>query len=200
MSEHRSADGRRRLPRAASAVVVALLLVVGLGSPAGAAGTGGIEVTPVPAELDGRPVSSFRVQLPGSGSADVPFVLRNVAADGPRSARVYLAPVTRAGDGFVLGEEGTSPWVQMPRQDVTLQVGEVREQSFQAQAGELPDGGVLAAVVVEVQNGAIVQRASTLVYLDDAGRVPLPVLLVGLAALLLLVSAAAVALAVRRRS
>lgn len=161
------------------------------------AGTGGLEVTPV--RDDGA--STFRVEVPREGSVDVPFLLRNVDEE-PRSGRVYTARVTSTDGAFALDAPDSSPYLVMPDREVTLQPGEVREQVFRVQAG--PDGGPegeeYAAVVVEVRNGSVVQRASTLVYLRGERVVPLPLLLVVLAVVLLLAAGAGVAAVARRRS
>lgn len=182
-------------------VVVLVVLAVLLPTTAGlAAGTGGIEVTPVPAQRDGRAVTTFTVDVPGDGGVDVPYLLRNVE-DGPRTARVYSAEVTSSDGNFALGEAGGSPYVSMPDREITLQAGQVLEESFRVAPGAdgAPDGEAFAAVVVEVRNGAVVQRANTLIYLDAGRRVPLPLLLVGLAVVLLAVAAGAVAAVARRR-
>lgn len=176
---------------AAGAAALTLLAAV----PATAAGTGGVEVSP-----PGEGATSFRIDVPSRGGIDVPFALRNVGGDGlPRSARVYVAAVTRSGDGFVLGDPGSSPWVEMSDQHVTLNPAERREESFRVTGGELPDGEVLAAVVVEVTEGAVVQRASTLVYLSSGRQIPLPVLLLSIATALVVLAGAGVVVAGRRR-
>lgn len=178
-----------------AAVAAVLLLPV----PALAAGTGGIEVTPVPPVRDGKQATSFRVDVPSSGREQVPFTVRNVE-DGERSARVYAAAVTRAADGTLsLGNPGSSRWVSLAAEEVTLAAGEVQERSFTVNGGDLPDGQVLAAVVVEVRNGSVVQRASTLVRLERGRTVPLPLLVVVAAVLLLAFAGAGVALLGRRR-
>ncbi|MCW2615923.1 MAG: hypothetical protein JWN08_2917 [Frankiales bacterium] len=186
-----------RLVRAAVACVLLVLLAVPAPT-ASAAGTGGIEVTPVPGEVDGRPVTSFRVEVPGDGERRIPFLLRNVEP-GERSARLFVAPVTRAGESFALGRADGSPYVSFEAQDVTLAEGESRQLSFTVRGGELPADEVLAAVVVQVGNGSVVQRASTLIYLSPGRRVPLPVLLLVVAGVLVAAAGTAVALVGRRR-
>lgn len=163
-------------------------------APALAAGTGGIVVTPLG---EGNP-TSFRVEVPSRGDLEVPFVVSNVVEE-PRSARLYAAAVERQGESFAVGDPGSSRWVELADQQVTLEAGEVRDLAFTVRGGDLPDGEVLAAVVVEVQNGAVVQRASTLVRLSEGRTVPLPLLLVVVAVVLLLTAAAAVAESARRR-
>lgn len=180
--------------RAALAVSAAVLVAAAAG--AHAAGTGGIEVTP----LEGGG-TTFRVEVPRDGADDVPYLLRNVE-EQPRSARVYSARVTSTDGAFALDAPGSSPYVEMPDREVTLQPGEAREESFRVSAGAdgVPDGEAYAAVVVEVRNGSVVQRASTLVYLRGEPRVPLPLLLVVLAVLLVLAAGAGVAAVARRRA
>ena len=175
-------------------------LLTALALPAGAAGTGGIEVTPVPSQRDGKPVTVFRVELPSDGSVRVPYTVRNVE-DGPRQARVYAARVTRDGDAFSLDDPGSSPYVEMPDRTVELAAGELLEETFEVRAprGDRPADQQYAAVVVEVRNGAVVQRASTLVYLSAGRSVPLPLLVVLVAVGVLTTAAAAVAVTVRRR-
>ncbi len=65
-----------RLVRAA---VVAFLLLLAV--PAGAAGTGGVEVTPLPGIVDGKQVTAFHVRMPRSGTSEVPFALRNLTGE-----------------------------------------------------------------------------------------------------------------------
>lgn len=189
------AAGRLALP---AALVLALLLLGGGAVPAHAAGTGGIVVTPVPGVRDGKPVTSFRVDLPGDGTAEVPFTIANVET-GPRTARVYLAPVRRTDGSFALGREGDSPYARLEDRRVTLQPGEVLDASFTVDGSEQPDGEALAAVVVEVTNGAVTTQASTLVYLTPARTVPLPLLVVAGAVGLLTAVGVGVLLAARRR-
>lgn len=178
--------------------VIAVLLLL-LAGPAKAAGTGGIEVTPLPSVVDGKPATAFRVDVPSSGSVEVPYQLRNVAEE-ERSARIYVAAVDRDENGtFSLLDPGSSRFASMDPQSVTLAVGESREESFTIRGGELPDDEQLAAVVVEVTNGSIVQRASTLIYFERGRQVPLPLLLVGAAVLLVVAAGAAFSVVARRR-
>lgn len=195
---------RRRPARAALAAlaVLALLVLAALSAlsvrPASAAGTGGIEVTPVPSMRDGRAVTTFTALVPASGSVQVPFTLRNLDK-AVRSARVYTAEVTRSDGNFTLGGGG-SPYASMPDRTVTLAPGAVERAFFTVSAGPgRPSGKVYAAVVVEVRNGSVVTRASTLVYLSPGSAVPVPLLLVLIAvALLLLAGTAVVRLRPRR--
>ena len=174
-------------------LVVALLAVVSVRG-ASAAGTGGIEVTPVPAVEDGQPVTTFRVEVPRDGVTEVPYLLSNVE-DEPRSARIYAARVTSVDGNFSLDDAGSSPYISMEDREVTLQPGEVREETFEVSPGPdgPPDGEAYAAVVVEVRNGAVVQRANTLIYLKPAPRVPLPLLVLLVAVVLVALVGAGVA-------
>lgn len=190
-----TAVGRWMRP-AAAFVLLPLLLI----SPsAHAAGTGGISVTPIPALVDGKTVTSFRVTVPREGTEQVPFTVSNIEA-GPRTARLYVAEVTRVGDEFRLGAAGTSPFAAMPDRQVTLQGGEAEESHFVIDGSQQPDGQQLAAVVVEVTNGAVTTQASTLIYLEPADELPLPLLLVGLAVLLVVAAGSALAVVARRRT
>lgn len=182
----------------AAVLVVALLAVPT--PPALAAGTGGIEVTPVPSKVDGKAVTVFRVEVPRDGSISVPYLLSNVE-DGPRTARIYVARVRQVDGNFSLDDEGSSPYVSMEDRSVTLRAAEVREETFRVAAGPdgPPDDEAYAAVVVEVRNGSVVQRANTLIYLTGEPRVPLPLLILLVAALLIGVVGAGVAVTVRRR-
>lgn len=182
----------------AAVLVVALLAVPT--PPALAAGTGGIEVTPVPSQVDGKAVTVFRIEVPREGSVSVPYLLSNVE-DGPRTARVYVAQVREVDGNFSLDDAGSSPYVSMEDRSVTLQPEEVREEAFRVAPGPdgPPDDEAYAAVVVEVRNGSVVQRANTLIYLSPAPRVPLPALILIIAVGLIAVVGAGVAVTVRRR-
>lgn len=195
MTSPRSASRPARL-----ALLAVLLLLAGQGGQALAAGTGGIEVTPVPGQRDGRAVTTFQVEVPRDGSIEVPFLLSNLE-DEPRSARIYTARVTEADGSFSLDDRDSSPYVSLPDREVTLAPDEVRETTFTVSAGSdgPPDEQVYAAVVVEVRNGSVVQRANTLIYLTPAPRLPLPLLALGIAVVLLAVTAAAVLMTAARR-
>lgn len=185
-----------------AAALLCLAAVLLVSSPARAAGTGGIEVTPVPPVVDGKAVTAFRVKVPSEGTVRVPYRISNVE-DGTRGARVYAAAVTEDANGsFTLGEPGTSPYVSMPDRRVELNPDEARSEVFEVRApnGRRPEGEALAAVVVEVRNGSVVQRASTLIYLERGRQVPLPLLLVVLAVVLVLMAGAGVAVLARRRN
>lgn len=187
-------------PRTAARFLWAAVLVVVLAPSALAAGTGGIEVTPVPSKVDGKAVTVFRVEVPRDGSTSVPYLLSNVE-DGPRTARVYVARVRKVDGSFSLDDQGSSPYVSMEDRSVTLQPEEVREETFRVSPGPdgPPEGEAYAAVVVEVRNGSVVQRANTLIYLTAEPRVPLPLLILLVAVGLIAVVGAGLAVTVRRR-
>ena len=152
---------------------VPLAVLLG-GTGARAAGTGGIEVTPVPGVVDGKQVTAFRAELPESGTTQVRFALRNITKE-PRSARVYAASARADGQGgFAIGDAGSSPHVRLEDRTVRLAANETRAETFDvlAPGDDRPDGTVHAAVVIEVKQGAVVQRAATLVYLEPGDSPP----------------------------
>ena len=171
----------------AGGLTAVLLLLLSL--PAGAAGTGGIEVSPIPGVKDGRQITAFHVELPRKGSRQVEFAVRNVVKE-PRSARIYVAAATRSGKSFDVGAAGSSPYASYPDQTVTLKAGELRRERFTIGLDrrlERPEGTVLAAVVVEVSSGSLVQRAATLIYLKPQKPWSIPAVSVVAAGLVLLV-------------
>lgn len=140
--------------------------------PAGAAGTDGVEVLPVPSAVDGEDVTSFRMELPASPDevALVPFILRNVGEE-PRTARIYATRVGGAGTSPV-GQPGSSPYVVLPEETVVLQGGESQDRAFEVRGVAAAPRDVLAAVVLEVTNGPTVTQATTLVYLERLASEP----------------------------
>lgn len=183
-----------------AAALLGLVAVVLTAAPAAAAGTGGLELAPDPAAADpGDPVARFEVEVPSRGEVSEAFVLRNVT-DEPRTARLYTAEVREVDGNLQVGAEGSSPWARLASEEVTLGPGEMRTGSFTVEGGELPDGGAMAAVVLEVGDEGVVQRAATMVYLDVGRQVPLPLLLVGVAVALVAVSAATWGHHVRRHA
>lgn len=196
---HGPTASRRFARRGAVALLTALAVLVPA-SAATAAGTGGIEVTPLPAIVDGKQATAFHVELPGRGSKDVKFLLRNVESD-TREARVYVAGVTKLPDGqFDVGPAGSSPYASYDSRQVTLAKGEQRVETFRVSrpSGDRPDGTTYAALVVEVSNGAVVQRAATLIYLEEAPLLPLPLPVIVAIALVILMGLAVPLLARRR--
>lgn len=195
--------GRTRHRRVLPVVVAALgaLAVLATGTPSShAAGTGGIEVTPVPSMRNGKAVTTFGLALPATGSKQVPYTLRNVDAV-PRTVRVFAAQVTLSNGRYALGAPGSSPYVATPDRTVTLQGREERQTSFTVTAGKPPKGVVYAAIVVGVRNGSVVQNAATLVTLRPAPNriVGLPTAVVVVALVLLVLAAMAFALVLLRR-
>lgn len=192
---HRSSTAVRCL-RTAVAVLVAALTALSTAPAAHAAGTGGVELSPYPGVVDGKQVTAFHVTVPrGGGSTSVRYALRNTTTS-TRSARLYAASAQRSGSSWAVGDAGSSPYLDFPDRRVTLRAGEVQLASFRVEGAV--DRDAFGALVVEVANGSVTQRAATMVYLKPGRRVPLPVLLVGVAVLLLLVAGGGVALARRR--
>lgn len=181
----------------AARVVAGLVLVLAVWAPsAQAAGTGGIEVDPYPGVVNGHQVTAFHVKVPTRGNATVRYSLRNTTA-AKVSGRLYAASAVSDGHGgWTVGEAGSSTYLRFTDRTVNLSPHEVRLASFTAHGSV--HGKKYAAIVVEVKKGAVVSRAATLVYLTRGRVVPLPVLLVGVAVLLLLVAGGAIALARRR--
>lgn len=141
-------------------------------APARAVGTGGIELTPIPARTpDGKPVKSFRVHLAGGEKKQQQFLLRNVITT-PATADVYAASATRSPDGrFAVGGAGSAKWIELDRLTVTLEPNEQRVVSFDVRRKGAPDlPTTYGAVVVEVARGAVVERAATIVSLTRSGR------------------------------
>lgn len=167
----------------------ATALVVAAAAPAGAAGVGGIEVTP----LSG---SSFRLDVPAGKRAQQEFLLRNLRSE-PSTVRLYGASATRNGSAWSVAGPGSAGWLELADREITLRGGETRTLAFRVRGGEQQRTG---AVVVELGAGTVVQRAATLVYVDTAARVPLPLLLVVAAVALLLAAGAGVAAVARRRA
>lgn len=172
-----------------------LLLTAALSAPASAAGTGGIEVSPYPGVVDGHQVTAFHVKVPSRGSVEVRHSLRNTTGKAVQG-RLYAASAVSDGKGgWTIGAAGSSPYVDLQDQRVWLAPHETRLPSFRVEGG----AGEHAALVVEVTQGSVVTRAATMVYLERGRTVPLPVLLVGVAVLLMVLAAAGVWLVRRRR-
>jgi hypothetical protein len=146
--------------------------------------------------VDGRQVTAFHVKVPTRGSKEVTYSLRNTT-NHPVRGRLYAATAAPDGqNGWTVGGAGSSRYVELPDQQTTLKPHETRLQTFRVH-GKV-EGTEHAAVVVEVKQGAVVTRAATLVYLERGRSVPLPLVIVGIAVLLLLAAGGAVAW-VRRR-
>lgn len=185
-----------RCLRTAVAALLAVLAALAAPPAARAAGTGGVELSPYPGVVDGKQVTAFHVSVPrGGGTTAVRYALRNTTTS-TRTARVYAASAQRSGGSWTVGDAGSSPYLAFPDRRVTLAAGEVRLASFRVHRAA--EGASYGALVVEVANGSVTQRAATIVYLERGRRVPLPVLVVGLAVLLVAVVGSGVALARRR--
>ncbi len=188
----------RTLRRLAGAAIPLVLL---LPVPATAAGTGGIEVSPYPGAVNGRQVTAFHVTVPSRGAATVRYSLRNTTTH-PASGRLYAASATSDGNGgYTIGEAGSSPYLSFRTRDVTLAGGELTLDTFTVHPGlhGRPAAKTYGAIVVEVRNGSVVQRAATLVYLEPGPVVPLPLLVVLVAVAVLALAGLGFLLVVRRR-
>lgn len=176
---------------------VVLLLLVVLTAPARAAGTGGIEVSPYPGAVNGRQITAFHTRV-SHGDVSVKYSLRNTTAS-PARGRLYAASAVPDGKGgYTIGGAGSSPYVSLKLQEVSLDGGEVRIASFRAH-GKVSTP-TYAAIVVEVRNGSIVQRAATLVYLEAGPVLPLPLLIVVTAIAVLALAALGFLVVLRRRT
>ena len=176
-------------------VLTALALLGSAPSGAFAAGTGGIEVTPDSGS--GPQQTAFHVKVPSRGSVSVSFFLRNLTAE-PVTGRLYATSAARDGAGhFTVGDAGSAKGVSLKDTTVALKPHEVRHETFRV-SGKV-DGTQYRAIVIEVQHGAITERAATVVYLTPGRRVPVPVVL-GIVAGVLVAVAAVLLLATRRRA
>ena len=185
-----------RLARTAVVALLASLLVLAPSAGVLAAGTGGIEISPYPGVVNGKQVTAFHVTVPRNGSGTVKYSLRNTTTS-PKTARLYAASASRNGKAWTIGDPGTSPYIAFATRAVTLKAKATEIASFSVH-GKL-DKQAYGALVVEVTNGSITQRAATVVYLKPGPLVPLPVLIVLIAIALLLVAGVAVLLARRRQ-
>lgn len=180
--------------RSGLALLAALAVVVGSAVPAGAAGTGDVEL--VPASRDGQAQTSFRVQ---AGDDAIRFDLVNLA-DEPRTARLYAASADRSsGGGVGVGAVGSAPWLGVPDGEITLAARESRTITAPLDAGAVAEGRQkLGAVVLEAPQGAVTVRVATLVTVEPRPAIPLPLWALALAVICLLL--VAFGLAVARRT
>jgi hypothetical protein len=171
-------------------LLVAAVTAIAVAPAATAAGTGGIELTPVPV-VDGHRhrVTAFHVG-PG-GRAE--FALRNLT-DQPVTIRMYAASATRSPSGaWSIGSSGSASWIHLKAESVVVPGHAVLTRTFTVARQGLAKGVTFGAVVLEQSHGTVVERAATLVYLTAAKsslpeRALLPVIVA-----VLLVAAAAVA-------
>lgn len=187
--------------RAALCVGAALAVSVVLAAaPASAASVDGIDLTPVPALVDGEPVTNFQVDLPERGVERVQYAVTNTGTSA-RTVRVYGVGATRRESGSFSLTDDESPYVRLPAESIELGPGQSQVKDFAVEltGGDLPAEEQYAAVVLEVENGSVVQRVATVVYLRPEPALPVPVLLVIGAGVLVVVVGAAVLVA-RRRS
>lgn len=175
----------RAVTRAAAVLVGVAFCLLGTALPAGAAGTGDVEL--VPASRDGEPQTSFRVS-PGDDA--IRFELINLA-DEPRSVRLYAASANRGeGGGIGVGSEGSAPWLDLPDEQITLEPREARSFEAGLEGRQLPEGKEqLGAVVLEAPQGAITVRVATLVTVEGRPGLPLPLWAVALALIALALAA-----------
>lgn len=167
----------RTTPRAAALLVGIAMSLAGSALPAGAAGTGDVEL--VPAGRDGVAQTSFVV---APGDDEIRFQLVNLA-DAPRDIRLYGASADRSdGGGIGIGTDGSAPWLELPDEQITLGPGETRSFSAPVAAGQ-PEQ--LGAVVLEAPQGAVTVRVATLVTVQARGALPLPLWAVALAVIAL---------------
>ena len=174
---------KRWLPLVATALVL-------LPTPAAyAAGVGGVELKP-------ETGSSFRLDVGEDETASATFTLTNIT-DDPATVQLYGASATRKSDGtWIVDSAGTADWLKLETQDVTLGGRETQEFAFDVVGlGEDVNG----AIVLEQMQGNVAQRAATLVYVEAAGPISLPLLIVVAAVVLLALAGASVAVAARRR-
>lgn len=204
------ASRRRRLTLsgtrlAVSAGFLALACVVGLGpgpvTGAWAAGTGGIELTPLPAfDSSGHLVTAFHVSLPADGVGHEAFELRNLTSTA-HSEEIYAASAAHQGGGYAIGSPGSAPWIDLPDQTVTLAPHSSQVFHFSVHRRGAPVGPLVYGAVVQVDrtSPALVTRVATLVYLSEPGpsRV-VPIILVAVAAALVLGAAGLTVMRSRR--
>ena len=181
----------KRTAAVVTAVLAALTLV--LATPAGAAGTGDVEVVPAGGG------SAFHI---GASQNSISFELVNLA-DSPRPARIYAASATRSDSGGIgVGGVGSAPWLALPETDVVLAPKQTRAFTAALDPTALTAGRErLAAIVLEAAQGSVTVRVATLVTVAPrpAAVVGLPTLVVGVAVVLLAAAGLLLLLARRRR-
>jgi len=153
---------RRFIPSFAAGLAVAAALI-SYAPAASAAGTGGVELTPIPTvDSHGKAVTAFHVH----SGAETRFALRNLT-NHAATVRIYAAAATRSSVGaYSIGAAGSARWVELPTQTVTLPAHAVQYRSMHIASKGIPPKTSYGAVVVEQVRGNVAQRAATLVYLD----------------------------------
>lgn len=181
--------------RAAGLLALLILPVIALAAPAGAAGTGDVEL--VPAARDGQVQTSFRVR-PSDDSLS--FQLINLAKQ-PRTVQLYAASADRSkGGGIGIGAVGSAPWLDLPEGSITLKPEEARSITVPLRTKGLAEKREqLGAIVLEAPQGAVTVRVATLVTVEPRGVLPLPLWAVGLAVVCLALASFGLWLAWRRR-
>ena len=177
------------------AVVAGAVLSLGP-ARAWAAGTGGIELTPLPAfDAGGHLITAFHVSLPAGGVAHEHFELRNLN-DVTHTEQLYAAAAATNGHGgYTIGGPGSAGWIGLADQSVTLGPHAAKLFSFDVHRHGTPVGPLVYGAIVQVDiTTSVVRRVAVLVYLSEPGpgRV-VPIALAVLAALVLLGAAALVA-------
>ena len=161
-------SGRRRsVLVAVVAPAAGLMAATAAAGPVSAAGTGGVELTPVAP----TPGTAFHVTAGPHRPARLAFDLRNVgsvAAD----AHIYPAAASRNGTAYAVGGPGTARWIALPDQVVHLEPGATRHVEVGVDATRAPAGRLVYGAVVQepVGDAAVRPRVATLVYLQRSGR------------------------------
>lgn len=178
----------RSARRALGLLVGTAAVLVAAAVPAGAAGVGGVEVTP-------RSGTAFNLSVSDGETVRETFTVRNIG-EAAATVRLYAAAAeqTESGTWSVAGA-GSAPWLEFADREVSLEPGETQELSFAARGSDEARNG---AIVIEQGSGTVVQRAATLVYVKQGPTVPLPLLLILIAVVLIALAAAAWVTAARR--
>src|SRR3954471_11324895 len=192
------AAARITIVAAVVAAGAAVAMVVGAATPVGAAGTGGVELTPV-APTDG---TAFHVVASAGHPGVLAFELRNISG-APAEAHLYPAAVSRTGTAYSVSSSGTASWIALPDQIVHLDAGESRHFEASVDSAAAPPGQVVYGAVVQENLGdvAVRRRVATLVYLTrhERGGPPTPLAWLVLATMLLGAAALAVVLQAARQ-
>ena len=186
---------RRSLPLVVAGLAAAAALT-SYCPAASAAGTGGVELTPIPTvDSHGKAMTAFHTHR----GAQARFALRNLT-NHAATVRVYAAAATRsASGGYAIGAAGSASWVDVPAQSVTLPAHAIEYRSMRIHK-DIPKGTAYGAIVVEQARGNVAQRAATLIYLEHTtSPVRRALLPIGIAAGLIALVFAVHGLRMRRR-